>query len=101
MLRFNTTTLSHVNKSCIFYSAINASFFGGYMSKLYMSYDNEGHQVALSYGHDFNESHTLLDQIDILCASGVHDLLKGFCKSFQIYNEAGDILFSSETQEAA
>jgi hypothetical protein len=83
-------------------SAIGAPFFGVSMN-LFMSYDNYGFKAALDYGTDehFNREHTLAEQLEQLLDHASWDLYKGFCKSFQVYTEDGELIFNSELLNVA
>lgn len=63
---------------------------------LFMSYNHAGFETAKAETEPCPEGH-----IQFLIDWGSHDLSKGFCSSFQIYNELGKVVFSKEFQEAA
>jgi hypothetical protein len=67
------------------------------MKRLYMSYNHEGFEAAKSFGNDeeFDSTHSLAIVLEDLIATGNHDWFKGICESYQIYNDAGFMVFDS------
>jgi hypothetical protein len=70
---------------------------------LYVSYDNEGFEAALKHGNDdhYDSTHSIGDQLEQLIDNAEHDLRKGFCESYQIYNHQGVLIFSKTSEDAA
>lgn len=61
---------------------------------LFMTYDNQGFEQAVKESDSSpflpEEYRSVLSQ---LIAWAIHDYTKGFCDSFQIYNEQKEIVF--------
>lgn len=70
-----------------------------------MSYDNSGFAEARDNSEivEIVNHADFLKQVEELIAWGCHDLFTNNCTSFQIYNEAGEIIFDSaiESSEVA
>lgn len=70
---------------------------------LYLSYNNEGFAVALQNGTDesFNKKHSLAEQLEQIIAHAEYDMAFGYCHSYEIYNQDGEIIFSKEQSRIA
>jgi hypothetical protein len=67
--------------------------------KLYYVYDAQGFMTAKTETDSGDPIYS--HEIDIIHEMAGHDLLKGFCSSYQIYLETGELIFNSEAKEGA
>jgi uncharacterized protein YcfL len=67
--------------------------------KLFYVYDNQGFEAAKAQCE--NEDVILSHETHIIHEMAGHDLSKGFCDSYQVFLENGEIVFNSEMEEVA